>query len=1205
MAANLFPLGQGNPRFLVQLKPASEEKESAFALSAERQGFQVTELLPPRKAQRDASFGFAEGPETGAWYLAENKQAGTSAWDLAYEQLRSARNQVAYVEPDILQPFVGFERAPVTEDGAFAAAPPCKFRDQNGAVFPTGPGIGWHLEDHYSQLRSARNVVGMNPAFRARIAHLDTGYDPNHASKPPHLLELLGRNFSETDNPGNGNDPGIGGFTTDNTGHGTATLGILAGNRFRFPDGTFDDFLGGAPQAEVIPIRIAGSVVLLRTSAFVLALRYAIEQGCHVVTMSMGGLPSKAWAEAVNRAYEAGICIVSAAGNNMRKLGVNSPQSLVYPARFDRVIAACGVMENRTAYIRENAQSEMAGNYGPGRKMRTAIAAYTPNVFWPEFRCPDIVSMDGQGTSAATPQIAATAALWLMRHSPTFDQKWKRVEAVRHALFTSALKVDPEHFGNGILQARRALDVAAPRVLRKTPEDTVFLPFLRLITGLGVVSQAEEDAMRQTELLQLWQQDAELQKLIPDPDAEPIDKQQVRAFLDCVIEHKAASDELRRYLEKERLPTLTRPATPLSAPAVLAPAPDRPFVEDENRYKPAVRRLRAYSFDPSLSTRTDTRGINEVTLSIRWEKDQLEPGPVGEYIAVIDHDPASDCFYDPVNLNDPYLLAQDGVQPSEGNPHFHQQMAYVVAMRTVEHFEKALGRPAFWASRTLSKEERKLPVAKRMEAEYVRRLRIYPHALRQANAFYSPTRVALLFGYFSDQESASGEEFPGGLVFTCLSHDIIAHETTHALLDGMHRRFREATNVDVSALHEAFADIVALFQHFSIPDVLKHQIARTRGDLSKQNLLGELARQMGRATGKRGALRDAINTPVDPTVLDRLSAPHTRGAILVAAVFDAWLDIYKRRIADLLRLASGGTGRLPEGEIHPDLVNRLANEAASTAEHVLNMCIRALDYCPPVDVTFGEYLRAILTADFDLVREDRRNYRVSFVDAFRRRGIYPSGIRTLSVETLLWNRMPPKAPPQFARIFSSLRRWAADCVYWQRDRRLLFIETGKQRANLHGLISDLIEKDSSFAAELGIDAQIRNDAGRIRFEVHSLRRSERSGPDGQTLPQAIVVLAQCRKVGSVGEKDDCDKDDGDGNGNDDNRVRMRGGATLVFDLEQGCIAYRILKNINSARRLENTIRFLADCADDSLRDTYFGNAMERDEPFAILHGDTF
>src|SRR4030095_11507949 len=76
-----------------------------------------------------------------------------------------------------------------------------------------------------------------------------------------------------------------------------------------------------------------------------------------------------------------------------------------------------------------------------------------------------------------------------------------------------------------------------------------------------------------------------------------------------------------------------------------------------------------------------------------------EKGPVGEYIEVIDADPASGTFYRPVDLNDQWVLAQEGLAPSETNPQFHQQMVYAVAMTTIGHFERALGRVALWSSR--------------------------------------------------------------------------------------------------------------------------------------------------------------------------------------------------------------------------------------------------------------------------------------------------------------------------------------------------------------------------------------------------------------------------------------------------------------------------------------------------------------------------
>ena len=295
------------------------------------------------------------------------------------------------------------------------------------------------------------------------------------------------------------------------------------------------------------------------------------------------------------------------------------------------------------------------------------------------------------------------------------------------------------------------------------------------------------------------------------------------------------------------------------------------------------------------------------------------------------------------------------------------------------------------------------------QSQFVRRLRIYPHALRDQNAYYSPDKKALLFGYFPVQ-GKDADNTPGNTVFTCLSHDIVAHEVTHALLDGIHPRFNEPSNPDVHAFHEAFADIVAMFQHFSYPSVLRDQIARTRGDLNSESLLGQLAQQFGRATGRGSALRDALGAPVngvweqrkpDPRALDKVAKPHDRGAILVAAVFGAFRLLYATRAADLVRIATQGRGKLPDGDILPDLANRLAEEASRSAQTVLQMCIRALDYCPPVNITFGEYLRAIVTADVNFNPDDDFA-RVAMIESFREWGIYPRDIRSMSIEALTW-----------------------------------------------------------------------------------------------------------------------------------------------------------------------------------------------------------
>ena len=659
---------------------------------------------------------------------------------------------------------------------------------------------------------------------------------------------------------------------------------------------------------------------------------------------------------------------------------------------------------------------------------------------------------------------------------------------------------------------------------------------------------------------------------------------------------------------------------------------------------PAGRRLKVYAFDPSVSTELDTSLINQATLTIPWE-DDLKPGPVGEYIEVVDVDPASGCVYLPVDLNNPYLLARDGLDPSEGNPHFHQQMTYAVTMKTLRNFEQALGRPALWSPRQIEQQD-----GEPAKDEYVRRLRIYPHAIRTANAYYSPEKKALLLGYFTATGGKIGKHYPGGMVFTCLSQDIIAHETAHALLDGMHRRFVEPSNEDGYALHEGFADIVALFQRFAMSDVLRHQIARTRGDLANhQHLLSQLARQFGQAMGHEGALRNALgdgqvdsisgrwkpSTP-DPEKLGHSHEAHDRGAILVAAVFDAFLAIYKSRIEDLTRLATKGTGILPEGEIQPDLISRMAVEASKTAQQVLNMCIRAMDYLPPVDVTFGDYLRALITADADLVPNDARQYRLAFLAAFRGRGIYPQDIRSLSVDSLRWRSPNEMGEADAALSFgqklsSQLQGFANEWrltgrSYESHDaaekyilalntvtgtggssdeepnrsgtyREAIFLKSNRMRQTLQKWLLEI--PDGAKNKLLGLDLAA-GSSDPDAFEVHAIRPVRRVGPDDRIILQMIIEITQKRPEWFRAEKHNPDAPPD---------FYFRGGATVIVDMETGSIRYIIRKPINDPARLKRQRDFLHGQLEPAaetdreaaLRLTYFGRAGEQREPFAILH----
>lgn len=619
--------------------------------------------------------------------------------------------------------------------------------------------------------------------------------------------------------------------------------------------------------------------------------------------------------------------------------------------------------------------------------------------------------------------------------------------------------------------------------------------------------------------------------------------------------------------------------------------------------EPTVRKLQGYAFDPSLATSLETAIVSAITYRIPWER--LAPGPIGEYIEVVDYDPASGCYYMPVDLDDTAVLAQDGLAPSEGNPQFHQQMVYAVAMTTIDRFERALGRKAFWADRF-----QRGSTSPKGDDEFVKRLRIYPHALRMANAYYSKGKGSVLFGYFPATEDRTSGQFPRGMVFTCLSHDVIAHETTHALLDGFSPYLMEETNPDVLAFHEAFADIVALFQHFTFPEVLAHQIARTRGDLESENLLAQLATQFGHARGGHGALRDAIGAydaklgkwvrhQPDPAELDNVLEVHGRGAILVAAVFDAFLSIYRSRTRDLLRLASGGTGVLQQGELHPDLVNRLAREAAKAAGHVLNMCIRALDYCPPVDLTFGEYLRALITADMDLMPQDQHKYRVAFIEAFRRRGIYPDDVRTLSEDSLRWSHPgedPSEGPGETAamlrKFIEDIRlRSYIDALRYKKDRWGIWAETKRIRAELHDAIPNAVRAADALQHLTGLalsddfpvpeGVKVRRDGAPV-FSVQAMREARRVREDGRPLNQVFITLLQTETL-EYEEK----------------VQTVRCGSTLVLDLDEPRVTYVVRKGLRDIKRLKRTIEFQEKLADQTaLAGTYFG--MD-EEPFAALH----
>lgn len=384
----------------------------------------------------------------------------------------------------------------------------------------------WHLGDAYTQLRSAREAARLSPnGEKIRIGHLDNGFTEGHVGAAStifparkvfplsHAMNCTGlavaiQKGTLHEHPTPGETHGS---------HGTGSLGILAGGKVEMKPmtlkgvsiGGINEPIGGAPEAEVVPIRVAPWVGSLSSAEMAYAIDLASRvHKCQVISMSHGGLPTVAWADAINAAYERGTAIFAAESDffslwprPVYPFAFIWPSSPVWPAAFRRVIGVAGVQKDGTTYAKNGGiplTGFMRGSYGAdgtqnfgifsaltedpqttkyGGKLRAhPISAYAPNIVWPAVRKEketrklflDGLEFDGGGTSSSTPQVAAAAALWLQKHRAGFSKEewnsWKRAEAVYFALLKTADRRasggKPDlYLGAGVLKAKDALAI--------------------------------------------------------------------------------------------------------------------------------------------------------------------------------------------------------------------------------------------------------------------------------------------------------------------------------------------------------------------------------------------------------------------------------------------------------------------------------------------------------------------------------------------------------------------------------------------------------------------------------------------------------------------------------------------------------------------------------------------------------------------------
>lgn len=574
---------------------------------------------------------------------------------------------------------------------------------------------------------------------------------------------------------------------------------------------------------------------------------------------------------------------------------------------------------------------------------------------------------------------------------------------------------------------------------------------------------------------------------------------------------------------------------------------------------PLYRRLRIYTVDPSVSRLEGA----VATLNVPFEP--LQPGPVGKLFEIDLNDGQLGVRYRAADLEDRRVLMADGYDPSPSDPRFHHQMVYAVCSNVYSTFKTALGRNLGWGFG-----DGKAPA----------RLVLRPHHGQERNAYYEneTTHGELRFGYFLASDRPTDRTMPGGYVFTCLSHDIITHELTHALLDGLRTHFIVPANADVVAFHEAFADLVAIFQHFSYAEVVLAAIRRCKGSLQHAEILTELARQFGHTTGQNGPLRSAVEKDTgNPTRYQPGLESHRLGSVLVSAVFDAFAQVYQRRIERFVRLATGGSGLLPPGELSHDLQAVLAERASKLASQFLGICIRAIDYCPPVGITFGDYLRALITADYDLVPDDPWDYRGALIDAFWRRDIYPRSASHLSQDALLWRSPRMELPTVQGLDFAALRfrgdpANAAD----QAERH--------RQACMLGRYVTQCGRLEEFGLVANGDARLEGDTVSLPC-IESIRTARRIGPNGQILFDLVAEITQLRQVRASPEGP---------------AFSYYGGSTVILG-PTGEIRYVVLKSVFGKGRLQRRRDFF----ETSCGQKYWQLAGQQWKPlpniFALIH----
>jgi endonuclease G, mitochondrial len=276
-----------------------------------------------------------------------------------------------------------------------------------------------------------------------RIVQFDTGYSNHLKIKNGFDYEQDFNFLANTDDAFDPQTLGILKFP----GHGTRTGSILIGesNALLLHEG--NEGLLSPDHFKLVPYRIAESVILInRQLELATALDRALVQGFDIITMSLGLVPTITTAKLAKLAYDRGVIWCCAAGNEVK--------AVVAPAVFPGTIAVAASNPLDEPW-KGSSRGDTVDITAPGEDV------YIP--IWNKNKEEDFSY--GNGTSYATPHVAAAAAYWLAKHHDALSTGdypgWKRVEAFRQALYASARdkKKLPRGFGKGFLDVEKLLSL--------------------------------------------------------------------------------------------------------------------------------------------------------------------------------------------------------------------------------------------------------------------------------------------------------------------------------------------------------------------------------------------------------------------------------------------------------------------------------------------------------------------------------------------------------------------------------------------------------------------------------------------------------------------------------------------------------------------------------------------------------------------------